>query len=170
MFRFREGPISLTADIEAMFLQVRFTKQNRSCVRFLCRPSTNELVQIYEHQRHVFGAKSSPTCANFALKRLRLDNEEKCPFTAKALKNYFYMDGFIKLVETPEEATEVFNHIQPVLSQHGFELTKWISNSDAITKAIPEDLKSISNTKKVEVELNTEGSSMLGLQPTVEFK
>ena len=68
IFRFREGPIALTADIESMFLQVQVPEQDRSCLRFLWRPRTNEPVQIYEYQRHVFGAKSSPTCANYALK------------------------------------------------------------------------------------------------------
>ena len=77
------------------------------------------------------------------------------------------MDDFIKSVETPEEAIQVFNQLQPLLSRLGFELKKWISNNDAVTKAIPEDLKSISNTKQVEVEPNTEGSSVLGLQWTV---
>ena len=43
-------------------------------------------------------------------------------------------------------------------------MKKWRSNNDAVTKAIPEDLKSISNTEQVEVEPNTEGSSVLGLQ------
>ena len=46
-------------------------------------------------------------------------------------------------------------------------MKKWISNNDAVTEAIPEDLKSISNTKQVEVEPNTEVSSVLGLQWTV---
>ena len=77
------------------------------------------------------------------------------------------MDNFIKSVETPEEAIEIFNQLQPLLSQHRFELNKLISNNDAVTKAIPENLKSISNTKQVEVEPNKEGSSVLGLQWTV---
>ena len=167
IFRFREGPIALTADIESMFLQVQVPEQDRSCLRFLWRPRTNEPVQIYEYQRHVFGAKSSPTCANYALKRVGLDNEKEYPIATKAIQNNFYMDDFIKSVETPEEAIKVFNQLQPLLSQHGFELKKWISNNDAVTKAIPEDLKSIINTKQVEVEPNTEGSSVLGLQWTV---
>ena len=167
IFRFREGPIALTADIESMFLQVQVPEQDRSCLRFLWRPRTNEPVQIYEYQRHVFGAKSSPTCANYALKRVGLDNEKEYPIAAKAIQNNFYMDDFIKSVETSEEAIEVFNQLQPLLSQHGFELKKWISNNDAVAKAIPEDLKSISNTKQVEVEPSTEGSSVLGLQWTV---
>ena len=167
IFRFREGPIALTADIESMFVQVQVPEQDRSCLRFLWRPRTNEPVQIYEYQRHVLGAKSSPTCANYALMRVGLDNEEQYPIATKAIQNNFYMDDFCKSVETPEEAIEVFNLLQLLLSQHGFELKKWISNNDAVTEAIPEDLKSISNTKQVEVEPNTEGSSVLGLQWTV---
>ena len=96
-----------------------------------------------------------------------LDNEKEHPIAAKAIQNNFYMDDFIKSVETPEEAIEVFNQLQPLPSRHGFELKKWISNDDAVTEAIPEDLKSISNTKQVEVEPSTEGSSVIGLQWTV---
>ena len=150
-----------------MFLQVQIPEQDRNCLRFLWRPRTNEPVQIYECQLHVFGAKSSPTCANYALKRVGLDNEKEYPIAAKAIQNKFYMDDFIKSVETPEGAIEVFNQLQALLSQHGFELRKWVSNNDAVTEATPEDLKSISNTKQVEVEPNTKGSSVLGLQWTI---
>ena len=77
------------------------------------------------------------------------------------------MDDFIKSVETTEEAIEVFNQLQRLLSQHGFELKKWISNNDAVSEVIPEDLNSISNTKQVELEPNTKGPLVLGLQGTV---
>ena len=80
----------------------------------------NEPVQIYEYQRHVFGAKSSPISANYALKRVANDNEDEFPIAAKAIQNNFYMDDFIKSVETPEEATKVLNQLQPFLSKHGF--------------------------------------------------
>ena len=164
IFRFREGPIALTADIESMFLQLQVPEQDRSCLRFLWRPRTIEPVQIYKYQRHVFGAKSSPICANCALKRVGLDNERDYQIATKAIQNNFYMDDFIKSVETLEEAIDIFNQLQLLLSQHGLELNKWISNNDAVTESVPEDLKSISNTKQVEVEPNTEGSSVLGLQ------
>ena len=44
IFRFRAGPIALTADIESLFLQVQVPEQDRSCLRFLWRPRTNEPV------------------------------------------------------------------------------------------------------------------------------
>ena len=141
IFRFREGPIALTADIDSIFLQVQVPERDKSCLRFLWRPTRNEPVQIYEYQRHVFGAKSSPTCANYALKRVAIDNEDEFPIAAKTIQNNFYMDDFIKSVETPEEAIKVFKQLQPLLSKHGFELKKWITNSDVVTDAIPEDLR-----------------------------
>ena len=122
-----------------MFLQLQVPEHDRSCLRFLWRPKTNESVQIYEYQRHVFGAKSFPTCANYALKRVGLDNEREYPIASKAIQNNFYMDDFIKSAETPEEATEACNQLQHLLSRHGFELKKWISNNDASAKAIPEE-------------------------------
>ena len=109
IFRFREVPIALTADIESMFLQV--LERDKSCLRFLWRPTVNESVQIYEYQRHVFGAKSSPTCANYALKRVAIDNEDEFSIAAKTIQNIFYMDDFIKSVETLEEAINVFKQL-----------------------------------------------------------
>ena len=161
-----EDTIALSADFESMFLQFQVPEQDRKCLRFLWRPKTNEPVQIYEYQCHVFGVKSSPTCANYALKQVGLDDEKSA---AKAIQNNFYLDDFIKSVEPPEEAIEVFNQLQPVLSQHGFELKKWKSNNDAVTEANPEYLKSIINTKQVKVEPNAEGSSVPGLQWTVIY-
>ena len=71
----------------------------------------NEPVQSYEHPRHVFGAKSSPTCANYALKQVGIDNEDDIPIAAKTIQNNFYMDDFINSVDTPEEAIKVFKQL-----------------------------------------------------------
>ncbi|XP_075243928.1 uncharacterized protein LOC142338177 [Convolutriloba macropyga] len=139
-------------------------EQDRSALRFLWRPKFNESVQIYEKQRQDFGAKSSTTCANYALKGVGIDNEDEFPIAAKAIHNNFYMDDLIKLVETAEEGIEVSNQLQPLLSKHAFELKKWISNNNEVNTVIPEGLKSISKTKQVDVEPNAQGSSVLGLQ------
>ena len=96
-----------------------------------------------------------------------LDNEEEYPIAARAIQNNIYMDDFIKSLENPEEAIEEFKELQLLLSQHGFELKKWIGNNYAVTEAIQEELKSINNTKQVEEEPNKEGSSVLGIQCTV---
>ena len=124
-------------------------------MRFLWRPTMNEPVQIYEYQRHVFVVKSSTSCANYALKRVAIDNEDEFTIAAKTIQNNFYMDDFIKSVETPEEAIKVFNQLQPLLSENGYELKKWITNSDRVTNAIREDLRSINNTKQWHTQCDT---------------
>ena len=68
-----------------------------------------------------------------------LDKEEMFPTGAKVIQNSFYMNDIIESVETPDEANEVFNQLQPLLLQHGFELKKLIGNNDAATEAIPDD-------------------------------
>ena len=103
IMRFRENPIAITADIESMFLQVQVPPEERGCLRFLWRESTDENVGVYEYQRHVFGARSSPTCANYALQRVGEDNKDTHPVAANAIKRNFYMDDFIKSVNTVQE-------------------------------------------------------------------
>ena len=120
---------------------MQVSEQDRSCLRFHWRPTTNETVQLYEYQRHVVGAKSSPTCANYALKPVGLDNQEMYPIAAKAIQSNFYMDDFIKSVETLEGATEVIKQFRDFLPQKESQLTKWISSSDEVCKATPVVLK-----------------------------
>ena len=112
IFNFRELLIALTADIEAIFLQVLISEQDRSCLRFLSHPRVNKFVQIYKYQCHVFAAESFPNAANCALKGMELNNEEEYPIAAK---NFCY-DDFLKLAETPEEGFEVFNQLPPPLT------------------------------------------------------
>ena len=165
IFRFRERTIALTADIESVFLQMQVPERDKSCLRLLLwLPTINEPAQNYEDQHHVFGAKSSATCANYALKRVAIDNEDEFPIAAKTIQNNFYMNDFIKWAETPEKAIKVFKQLQPLLWEYGFELKKWSTNSDVVTNAIPEDF---SNTKQVEVGPGEESSSVLGLQWTI---
>ena len=119
---------------------------------FLYCLKTNKPVQIYKYHCHVFGAKNSP------ISHIKLssasDNKEMYPITVKGVKINFYMEDFIKSLETSEEAFEVINQQKPFLSKQGFESTKWMSNNDAVIVAIAENLKSISNTNQVDVELN----------------
>ena len=70
IFRFREQKIAITADIEAMFLQVKVPPEDCKVLRFLWRDNPNELIKVYEYGRYIFGAKSSPTCANYALQQV----------------------------------------------------------------------------------------------------
>ena len=67
LIRFRQHKYAVSADIEGMFLQVGVPLADQPCLRFLWREDPSSEVMVYQYSRHIFGAKDSPTCANFAL-------------------------------------------------------------------------------------------------------
>ena len=108
IFRFREHQIALSADIEAMFLQVAVPSDDSRFLRFPWREDPEQRIEIYEYIRHVFGAKSLPTCANYALLQVAKDNAKEDENLVKAVQRNFYMDDFLKSVRTPQEAIEIY--------------------------------------------------------------
>ena len=58
IFRFREHQIAISADMEAMFLQVAVSSDDSRCLRFLWREDPEQRMEVYEYPRNVFGKKS----------------------------------------------------------------------------------------------------------------
>ena len=75
--RFREESVALMSDVEAMFHQVKVRPDDRNALRFLWWPDGDLSKQAEEFQMtvHLFGGTSSPSCANFALRKTADDNE-----------------------------------------------------------------------------------------------
>ena len=132
IIRFREHQIALSADIEAMFLQVAVPNDNSRCLRFPWRDDPEQRIEVYEYTPHVFGAKSSLTCANYALHQVAKDNAEEDENLVKAVQRTFYMDDFLKSVRTPHEAIEIYQKVRDILIKGGFNLTKWITSDDEV--------------------------------------
>ena len=88
---------------------------------------------------HIFGAKDSPSCANYCLKRTADDNKKI--FSEEAVKSVqedFYVDDLLKAVETPSKAISLAHELMALLDKGGFRLTKWTSNSREVLASIPE--------------------------------
>ena len=166
IFRFREQKIAITADIEAMFLQVKVPPEDCKVLRFLWRDNPNEPIKVYEYGRHIFGAKSSPTCANYALQQVARDNAQESPQITKLIMRNFYMDDFVKSVPSAEQAIEIYNKLRAMLERGGFHLTKWISNCEQTMTSIDQADKSPSSSKTFEAEPTS--PSILGLQWNVD--
>ena len=120
IFRFREKKIAITADIEAMFLQVKVPPEECKVLRFLWRDNPKEPVKVYEYGRHIFGAKSSPTCANYALQQVARDKAQESPQITKLIMRNFYMDDFVKSVPGAEQAIEIYKLLRAVLAKEAF--------------------------------------------------
>ena len=61
-------------------------------------------MSVFQYTRHMFGAKDSPTCANYALRRTAVDHQDRYPDAAYAVLSNFYMDDHLGSVKNPETA------------------------------------------------------------------
>ena len=151
-----------------MFLQVAVPNDDSRCLRFLWREDPERRIEVYEYTRHVFGAKTSPTCANYALHLVAKDNAVNDENLVKTVQQNFYMYDFLKLksVRTPQEAIEIYRKVRDIPSKGGFKLTKWIKSDEEVKSQIPETDRSTKRVKTLEAE--PQSSSILGLNWNVD--
>ena len=101
--RYREEHVAIMADIEAMFYQVKVTEKHRSFLRFLWREDSEINKGIVDHEIcvHAFGGVSSPSCGNYALRKIASDNQEEYGSdAAETLRKNVYVDDSLKSVNT----------------------------------------------------------------------
>ena len=94
--RFRQEPVALMADIESMFHQVNVRLEDCNALRFLWWPQNDLNSEPEEFQMlvHLFGATSSPSCSNFALRKTPDDNSSDFDdIVTDAVKRSFYVDN-----------------------------------------------------------------------------
>ncbi len=156
LLRWRQERVAIMADIEAMFYQVRVAPEDCDMLRYLWWPQgdlTKE-PEAYRMLVHLFGAVSSPSCANYALKKTATDNENKSKKEViEAIQRDFYVDDFLKSVSTEYEGASLAHDIMQVVHEGGFVLTKWISNSRAVLSSIPDEHR-VKDVKGINVQID----------------
>ena len=99
--RFRQERTAIIADIESMFYQVRVRPDDSDVLRFLWWPGNDLQRRPEEYQMtvHLFGAVSSPSCANFAVRPRAEANFQRFDFQViDTVRRNFYVDDCMKLV------------------------------------------------------------------------
>lgn len=140
LMRFRCGTVAISADIESMFHQVLVPKNDTDSLRFLWKEDMDSKGPPDEYQMlvHIFGAKSSPCCANYCLKRCALDNKdgEFSDEAIKAVLRDYYVDDMLKAVNSVPHAISLAFELIKLTGTGGFKLTKWTSNNQEVLNAI----------------------------------
>lgn len=102
-----------------MFSQVKVPPEDSEALRFLWwEDSSLEQPSEFQMTCHIFGATDSPSCANFCLKKAAKDGKER--FSEKAVNavmNDFYVDDFVKSVETVKKGRSLVSDVTVLL--HG---------------------------------------------------
>ena len=141
LLRFRQENVAVMADIEAMYHQVRVPDDDTDLFRFLWWPDGDIGQEMVEYQMtvHVFGATSSPSCANFALRKTAEENRSKSSQEAvDTVLSDFYIDDCLTSVSNESQAIALYKDLKALCASGGFNLTKWTSNSRDFLAAIPE--------------------------------
>ena len=103
---------------------------------------------------HLFGATSSPSCGNFALKQTANDFEgEYGEQAANSIRNDFYVDDSLKSVPTTASAVELVKNVKAMCHQGGFNLHKFLSNSKEVIKSILESDRT-EGVKEIDLDLD----------------
>jgi hypothetical protein len=133
--RFRQDKTAFMCDLEAMFHQVMVNVNDRNFLRFLWWKDgdlDNEPI-VYRMTAHLFGATSSPGCANVGLKTTADDYETECGSqAANFVRDNFYVDDGLKSVSTPTNAIDLIQKTKTLCKKGGFRLHKIISNSKEV--------------------------------------
>ena len=141
LMRFRCGSIAISADIMSMFHMVFVPKLfDADSLRFFWteHPESDAPADVYQMLVHIFGAKSSPCCANYCLKRCALDNRGG-DFSEEAITTVlrnFYVDDMCKAVDSVPHAIRLALELIKLTGTRGFKLTKWSSNNQDVLNAI----------------------------------
>ena len=139
LMRFRQEEVVLIADIEQMFHQVRVPAEDCDALRFLWwSGNLSDEPEEYQMQVHIFGATSSPSCSNKALRQTADDNEDKYGSeVAETVRRNFYVDDLLKSIQTTDQATILALNLIAMLKEGGFHLTKFLSNRREVLSALP---------------------------------
>ncbi|XP_043215496.1 uncharacterized protein LOC122378464 [Amphibalanus amphitrite] len=173
LIRFRQDRIGISADIEEMFHQVAVREEDQAALSFLWRDMEKERVpDVYQMDRVIFGARSSPASAAFVLRRTALDSPIGSCTDRESVRNSFYADDFVRSESTISAAVERAKAVTAIVGSGGFRLTKWLSNSREVLAQMPaseraasvRDLDEKMPTEKVLGIVWNTNMDMIGLQ------
>ena len=68
----------------------------------------------------MFGAKSSPPCANYGFQQEGRDNKVDFPSAASTIDRNFYMDDSVKKVDSPQVAITCYQELVETLKRCEF--------------------------------------------------
>lgn len=85
-----------------------------------------------------YGACCSLSCAQY-VKNINVERHTgEYPKVAEVIQKRQYVDDMLVSLETEEEAVRIAKEVEHVHQQGGFDIPNWISNSQAVLRALSE--------------------------------
>ena len=102
-----------------MFHQVKVNNEDKNALKFLWWKECDFTKQpdVCRMTVHLFGSKSSPSCASFALRHTaELFKDQYSARAVKAVQRNFYVDDFLFSATTLEEGRSTTREVAQMLS------------------------------------------------------
>ena len=138
--RFRQENVAFMGDIERMFHQFKVNIEHRDYLRFLWWKDGDLKSEptVYRMKVHLFGASSSPGCANYGMKKIAVDNQKDFGIeVSNFIIKDFYVDDGLKSAKTTPDAIQLIHDARQMLARGNLRLHKFISNSREVIESIP---------------------------------
>ncbi|XP_056611900.1 uncharacterized protein LOC130428076 [Triplophysa dalaica] len=138
--RFRKGRVAIMCDVERMFHQFHVAPSDQDYLRFLWweRGDMEAPPSVFRMKVHLFGAASSPGCANFGLKHLAAEGEGKfSEATVRFIQRNFYVDDGLTSLDSEEEAIELVREARDLCNTGKLHLHKFITSNKKVLATIP---------------------------------
>ncbi|KAI5633583.1 putative peptidase (DUF1758) domain-containing protein [Phthorimaea operculella] len=139
LINFRLFILAFSADLEKMYFQLKVKPEHQTLQRILYRFNTQSPIDVYQFDRVAFGLKCSPYLALRVIRQLAQDESQTFPNLVEIVANFSYMDDFLTSLPDEEEALKLYSQLIELFKRGGFNLTKWISNSQNFLEQIPKD-------------------------------
>jgi hypothetical protein len=147
LVRFRWNRVALTADIEKAFLMIGISNPDRDMLRFLWYKNPLDLnsdIEQFRFTRLVFGLRSSPAVLSSTILHHLQSYRLHYPEIVELLSNHLYVDDLVTGADSEEQAFKIYKGAKQVMSEGGFNLRKWKSNSAKLNENISRDDQNVS--------------------------
>ncbi|KAG5266126.1 hypothetical protein AALO_G00250060 [Alosa alosa] len=168
--RFRKEAVAIICDIEKMFHQFYASPELRNYLRFLWWEDGDLEAEPQEYQMafHLFGATSSPGCANFGLKYLAHQYKEEYPSASAFVERNFYVNDGLISVPSVEKAKELIAETRELCKRGGLRLHKFNSNERSVLDSVDPTVRAVTS-EPLNLDLNAAPAERaLGIQWSLE--
>lgn len=156
LIRFRLHKIAFTADIANMYRQIKVSEADTEVQRILWREDPSQPIKHFKLNTVTYGTAPAPHLAVSAVQELADIHKESLPLASAIARRDMYMDDLMSGEPSVSLALESQSQLLQLMTQAGFDLRKWSSNSQEVLDALPPESR--------------ETQSLLSLDPDAAIK
>lgn len=136
LLRFRKHAVVMIGDIAKMYRQVLIDPSQRNLQLIVWRDNPESELNHFQLNTVTYGTASAAFLATRCLKQISLDNSADYPVESKIISNDFYVDDLLTGSHDESSLITIHQNLVKLLSQAGFDLRKFTSNSATVLHKI----------------------------------